>query len=72
MPDVVSVDFVKSDFEGLLPAHFTSGNIGSEPWWDRKGSRNTPAGLNDLNKEVHEYHVRSFAFFAYTLFINTL
>jgi len=57
VPNAVSVDFVKSDFEGLLPAHFRSGNMGSEPWWDRKGSRNTPAGLNDLNKEVHEYYV---------------
>lgn len=62
VPDVVSVDFVKSDFEGLLPTHFRSGNIGNEPWWDRKGFRNTPPGLNDLNKEVHEYYVRSFTF----------
>ena len=70
VPNAVSVDFLKSDFEGLLPAHFRSGNMGSEPWWDRKGSRNTPAGLNDLNKEVHEYYVRSHVLFACALWIN--
>ena len=58
VPNVVSVDFVKSDFAGLLPAHFRSENTGGEPWWDRKGARSAPAGLNDLNKEVHEYYVR--------------
>ncbi|KAG9314095.1 glycosyltransferase family 22 protein [Chiua virens] len=57
VPNVVSIDFVKSDFEGLLPTHFRLGNTGSEPWWDRKGSRNTPPGLNDLNKEVQEYYI---------------
>jgi len=57
VPDAVSVDFVKSDFQGLLPAHFRSGNVRSEPWWDRKGSRHTSAGLNDLNKEIQEYYV---------------
>ncbi|KAG8219545.1 glycosyltransferase family 22 protein, partial [Butyriboletus roseoflavus] len=57
VPNAVSVDFVKSDFEGLLPAHFRLGDVEREPWWDRKGFRNTPAGLNDLNKEAHEYYV---------------
>lgn len=70
VPNAVSVDFVKSDFEGSLPAHFRSGNMESEPWWDRKGSRNTPAGLNDLNKEVHEYYVRSAVLLACALWIN--
>ena len=72
MPNTVSVDFVKSDFEGLLPTHFRAGDIGREPWWDRKGSRNTPAGLNDLNKEVHEYYVGNIVLFACTLLINAL
>lgn len=72
VPNAVSVDFVKSDFEGLLPAHFKTGNTGSEPWWDRKGSRNTPSGLNDFNKEVHEYYVWNFVLFACILLINAL
>ena len=71
VPDTVSVDFVKSDFEGLLPAHFRTGNVKGEPWWDRKGSRSTPAGLNDINKEVYEYYVRTVAFLV-SLSINTL
>lgn len=72
VPNAVSVDFVKSDFEGLLPAHFGSATIGNERWWDRKGSRNTPTGLNDLNKEVHEYYVRSLVLFVCTPLINRL
>lgn len=63
VPNGVSVDFVKSEFEGSLPAHFRSGkNNANEPWWDRKGSRYTPLGLNDLNKEVHEHYVRNLDF----------
>ncbi|KAF8846076.1 glycosyltransferase family 22 protein [Paxillus ammoniavirescens] len=58
VPNGVSVYFVKSDFEGLLPAKFKSiDNIKNEPWWDRGGSRITPAGLNDLNKGAHDYYV---------------
>ncbi|KAF9225513.1 glycosyltransferase family 22 protein [Gyrodon lividus] len=58
VPNGVSVDFVKSDFEGLLPAQFKSvADTKNEPWWDRGGCRIAPAGLNDLNKEVHGYYV---------------
>ncbi|KAF9245824.1 glycosyltransferase family 22 protein [Melanogaster broomeanus] len=58
VPNGVSVDFMKSDFEGLLPVHFQSfANVRNEPWWDRRGSKITPTGLNDLNEEIHEYYV---------------
>ena len=60
VPEGVRVDFVKSEFDGLLPAHFEPGNRAAyENWWDRKGSKNTPKGLNDLNKEEPSYYVRS-------------
>lgn len=72
VPNAVSVNFVKSDFEGLLPAHFRSGDIGGEPWWDRKGFRNTPAGSNDLNKEVPDNYVRVLVLFACTFLMNPL
>ncbi|KAH7930611.1 glycosyltransferase family 22 protein [Leucogyrophana mollusca] len=55
VPDGIRVDFVKSEFDGMLPAHFESRRPGS--WWDRSGTRNTPEGLNDLNREVPEYYV---------------
>ncbi|KIJ66247.1 glycosyltransferase family 22 protein [Hydnomerulius pinastri MD-312] len=55
VPDEVSVDFVKSEFEGLLPAHFQAAK--NDPWWDRRGSKVAPAGLNDRNMEVQDYYV---------------
>lgn len=54
VPSGVSVNFVKSDFAGLLPAHFEPS---SGPWWDRQGSKRTPVGLNDLNHEFEEFYV---------------
>ncbi|KAH7886077.1 glycosyltransferase family 22 protein [Phlebopus sp. FC_14] len=57
VPNGVMVDFVKSDFDGLLPAHFQPSPSENEPWWDRRGTKTTPLGLNDLNKEVHGYYV---------------
>ncbi|KAI6153875.1 glycosyltransferase family 22 protein [Pisolithus tinctorius] len=54
VPTGVGVEFVKSDFAGLLPAHFQR-SFG--PWWDRQGSKQTPAGLNDLNQEAQEFYV---------------
>ncbi|KAL4062977.1 glycosyltransferase family 22 protein [Scleroderma yunnanense] len=55
VPNGVDVNFVKSDFAGLLPAHFERSLSGS--WWDRRGPKRTPVGLNDLNQEVHEFYV---------------
>ncbi|KAH7916464.1 glycosyltransferase family 22 protein [Hygrophoropsis aurantiaca] len=55
VPDGIRVDFVKSEFDGMLPAHFEARAVDS--WWDRSGTRKTPARLNDLNKEVPEYYV---------------
>lgn len=57
VPSGVGVNFVKSDFAGLLPAHFERSSSGT--WWDRQGPRHTPVGLNDLNQEVDEFYVRS-------------
>ena len=59
MPDGIRVDFVKSEFAGLLPGHFSDGEGGgdnNEFWW-RKGTRRTPEGLNDLNREEPRYYV---------------
>ncbi|KAG0707441.1 glycosyltransferase family 22 protein [Suillus ampliporus] len=59
VPNGVKVDFVKSEFDGLLPAHFEEGRakLSLSGWWDRPGSRITPASLNDLNKEAPEFYV---------------
>ncbi|KDQ63225.1 glycosyltransferase family 22 protein [Jaapia argillacea MUCL 33604] len=57
VPDGVRVEFVKSEFEGLLPGHFWEGKgRGSGLWW-RRGTRVVPQGLNDLNKEEPTHYV---------------
>jgi alpha-1,2-mannosyltransferase len=59
VPNGVKVDFVKSEFGGLLPAHFEESHakLTFKGWWDRPGSRITPASLNDLNNEALEFYV---------------
>ncbi|KAF7968131.1 hypothetical protein HWV62_31803 [Athelia sp. TMB] len=60
VPDGVRVDFVKSDFDGLLPGHFGEGPSASAEdgglWW-REGTRSAPVGLNDLNREAPGFYV---------------
>ncbi|OCB89039.1 asparagine-linked glycosylation 9 protein isoform a [Sanghuangporus baumii] len=55
IPDGVNVEFVKSEFDGMLPRHFEPSNseeagVG-ELFWKRTGTRYVPEDLNDLNKE---------------------
>jgi alpha-1,2-mannosyltransferase len=60
VPDGVRVDFIKSEFRGLLPTHFSDGESERKAdglWW-RKGTRSVPEGLNDLNREESRYYVR--------------
>ncbi|KAJ7040287.1 glycosyltransferase family 22 protein [Mycena alexandri] len=47
VPFGVRVDFVKSEFDGLLPWAFR---------WSRPETRNVPVGLNDLNREQPSYY----------------
>ncbi|KAF7303187.1 Mannosyltransferase [Mycena kentingensis (nom. inval.)] len=61
VPDGVRVDFVKSEFDGLLPGHFGEGahepvETGL-PAWGRPETRVVPAGLNDLNQEQLAFYV---------------
>jgi alpha-1,2-mannosyltransferase len=64
VPNGVKVDFVKSEFDGLLPAHFeeSRAKLGFSGWGDRRGARITSAGLNDLNKEAPEFYVSGHTF----------
>ncbi|EIW87002.1 glycosyltransferase family 22 protein [Coniophora puteana RWD-64-598 SS2] len=60
VPDGVRVEFIKSEFDGMLPAHFGFGapdQESSTSWWDRGAARRMPMGLNDLNKEASSYYV---------------
>ncbi|KAJ7847854.1 glycosyltransferase family 22 protein [Mycena leptocephala] len=68
VPTGVRVDFVKSEFDGLLPAHFGEGEFKQASWgndilttawwnkWSRPETRLVPAGLNDLNQEQPSYY----------------
>ena len=57
VPDGIRVDFVKSEFDGLLPGHFAEERVRAW-WWERQGARVVPGGLNDLNHEEPRHYVR--------------
>ena len=54
VPDGVRVDFIKSEFNGMLPRHFDE----QAHDWPRRGTREVPEDLNDLNKEDSRHYVR--------------
>ncbi|KAG8902882.1 mannosyltransferase [Tulasnella sp. 403] len=64
IPDGVEVEFIKSDFAGLLPGHFTSSNTSDDTLtgvmslWKRTGTRQIPLGMNDKNQEEPSHYVR--------------
>ncbi|PFH52224.1 glycosyltransferase family 22 protein [Amanita thiersii Skay4041] len=61
IPDGIRVEFVKSDFSGLLPRHFEEDskpeNAMALTWWIRPESRIIPTDLNDLNREELTHYV---------------
>lgn len=60
IPTGVRVDFVKSEFEGMLPRHFEEGGeMGGRFGWPRMGTRVMPKDLNDLNREDKSHYVSS-------------
>ena len=59
VPDGVNVEFIKSDFNGLLPRHFVKSEDGEgSALWKRTGTRYVPEDLNDLNIEEPGHYVR--------------
>lgn len=56
IPDGVDVQFIKSDFDGLLPRRFDV-SAGEGGFWKREATRHVPLGLNDLNKEEKSHYV---------------
>lgn len=56
VPDGIKIEFVKSEFSGLLPGHFPENGKFSQ-WWFRPETRIYPDGFNDLNKEEPSHYV---------------
>jgi alpha-1,2-mannosyltransferase len=64
IPSGIRVDWVKSEFDGMLPRHFMEATesdrmakrLGLDVW-TRPETRSIPDGLNDLNKEDPRHYV---------------
>lgn len=57
VPDGVDVQFIKSEFNGLLPRNFLSSSGQQERLWKRDATKVIPSGLNDMNKEEKGQYV---------------
>ena len=57
VPDGVRVDWIKSEFDGMLPGHFAVTAMEGELMERVKGTRVVPKELNDLNKEAASFYV---------------
>ncbi|KAH9937363.1 glycosyltransferase family 22 protein [Fomitopsis serialis] len=57
VPDGVQVDWIKSEFDGMLPAHFVETNAEWGLPARVLSTRTVPPSLNDLNKEAPEFYV---------------
>ena len=62
IPEDVDVQFIKSEFNGLLPRKFEK-SVGTERLWKREKTRVVPLGLNDLNREVVDIYVSNASLF---------
>ncbi|KAJ3488191.1 hypothetical protein NLI96_g3010 [Meripilus lineatus] len=57
VPDGVRVEWVKSEFDGMLPGHFVKTGKYGGLLERQKGTKFVPEGLNDLNKEAPAFYV---------------
>lgn len=57
VPDGVRVQWIKSEFDGMLPGHYAETAIDGGLFERMKGTTAVPKGLNDLNKEAPEFYV---------------
>ena len=57
IPEGIRVDWIKSEFSGLLPGHFVERIPASSRFWLRDGTKYVPSGMNDMNREEVEHLV---------------
>lgn len=51
IPEGIRVDWIKSEFSGLMPGHFEENVPQTSNVWLRDGTRFVPSGMNDMNRE---------------------
>jgi len=51
IPEGIRVDWIKSEFSGLMPGHFEENVPQTSRLWARDGTRYVPSGMNDKNQE---------------------
>ena len=57
IPEGIRVDWIKSEFSGLLPGHFKESVPRTSHFWARDGTTHVPPGMNDMNREEPEHLV---------------
>ncbi|KAJ3548601.1 hypothetical protein NMY22_g1210 [Coprinellus aureogranulatus] len=61
VPNSINVEFIKSEFNGLLPGHFLTpapnSHLLASKWWPRPQTTYIPSGFNDLNIEEPSRYV---------------
>lgn len=58
VPNGIRVDFIQSDFKGLLPGHFPEAFNLTTTFWPRPETRFQPQTMNDMNIEEPLHYVR--------------
>ena len=51
IPEGIQVDWIKSEFTGLIPGHFEEKVPQTSRFWLRDGTKRVPSGMNDMNQE---------------------
>lgn len=77
VPNGIKVEFIKSEFDGMLPRHFEEQvpeGVSSlaKKWWFRPQTAYVPTDLNDLNKEEPSHYVRLPCFRSFTIFTDSI
>jgi len=57
IPEGIRVDWIKSEFSGLMPGHFEEKIPQTSRFWLRDGTKHVPSDMNDMNREVLDHLV---------------
>lgn len=57
IPEGIRVDWIKSEFSGLMPGHFEENVPQRSRFWLQDGTKYVPSGMNDMNQEEVDHLV---------------